>query len=106
MVDTAERPLRFCDFCGGLDSDPRHMRELGNGENSEDGRPSDEALAEFNTEGAPLFAIERLLSSSMSEHHHDCGAANGCEYCTDYVKNVSKLTGDKLVKHLEEVRNA
>jgi len=105
---STERLTRFCDICGGLDDHPRHMRNLGDAEGTEDGRPDDEWLAGVNTDGAPVVAIERLTSSSMSEHHLDCGAENGCEICIESIKETKAkgLTGQKLIDHLDEIREA
>jgi hypothetical protein len=95
-----ERPLRFCDLCGGLDDHPRHMRNLGDGPNSEDGRPDQEFLAGVTTDGAPVQAVERLTSSSLSEHHFDCGAEAGCESCIQDEAASGGKRGQKLIDYV------
>jgi len=103
MSDTAERPLRFCDICGGLDDHPRHVRNLGA---SEDGRPDDEWMAGVSTDGAPVQAIEQLVNGTVNVHHMDCGAAEGCELCKGTEKENKGFRGQKLINHLNEVREA
>jgi len=98
-----ERPLRFCDICGGLDDHPRHVTQLA--ADSTDGEPSQELLADLNMGAADVYAVKQLSDPTLTVRHMDCCAANGCETCSATEKENKGLRGQKLINHLEEARN-
>lgn len=98
----ADRPLRYCDLCGGLDDHPRHVRPLGKAEpdhvNSQaflDGLPS-----------GPTSALAQLVDRRIRVAHMDCCAANGCPDCTVTEAENGGLRGQALIDHLEAQRGA
>lgn len=98
----SDRPLRFCDVCGGLDDHPRHVTQYAGDESA--GRPDDEWLAGVDLSGATTFAAERLLSGNLRERHLDCCASQGCETCIATEKETKGLRGSELIDHLAVAR--
>lgn len=87
-----ERPLRFCDVCGGLDDHPRHvLADPGNGS-----KPTPEFL-ESLPEGAPISAVALLLDPNTTIRHMDCCAAAGCEVCQKTEDATGGVRGKKLI---------
>lgn len=97
------RPLRFCDLCGGLDDHPRHVTDYHPDEEVA-GKPDDEWLAGVDLSGAPIEAVQQLLSGNKRVRHMDCCAAQGCPTCLDTEAENSGLRGQELIDHLAEVR--
>lgn len=92
MVD---RPLRFCDVCGGLDDHPRHvLADVGNGS-----KPSEEFLA--GLPDAPASAGALLLDPNTTIRHMDCCAAAGCQVCQATEEAHGGARGAELIASLE-----
>lgn len=100
MADTSERPLRFCDICGGLDDHPRHVKSR---VKAGDGAPTPEFLRSL-PDGAPAEAIAQLMDPTRTIRHHDCCAANGCSECTGTEAANDGRRGQKLIDHLAAAR--
>lgn len=96
------RPLRFCDVCGGLDDHPRHVTQFN--PDADDGRPDEEWLAGIDLSGAPVSAVERLVSGNLRERHLDCCASQGCATCIATEKETKALRGQELIDHLAVAR--
>jgi hypothetical protein len=104
MGVTDERPLRFCDLCGGLDDHPRHVKQLP--PESLDGSPDAAVIASIKTAGeAPIEAIRQLYAENLQVRHMDCCAASGCETCQATEVEYGELRGQELIEYLEEARN-
>lgn len=96
----ADRPLRYCDICGGLDDHPRHVRTVGRDE--PDFRPSQEFLD--GLQSAPTSALAQLINPRVRVAHMDCCAAAGCPTCTTTEVENAGRRGVELVEHLSTVR--
>lgn len=99
MAPDTERPLRFCDVCGGLDNHPRHILTSKNG----NAVPSSEFLASL-PDGASAAAIAQLMDPRTTIRHHDCCAAEGCADCTATEAENGGRRGQKLIDHLTAQR--
>jgi hypothetical protein len=94
MTDTTERPLRFCDVCGGLDD---HSRHVISGVQGGIGKPDDATLKGFDFAGATPYAVELLLNPTVRVRHVDCCAAEGCPSCIEQEKLTEGKRGDELL---------
>lgn len=94
-----ERPLRFCDVCGGLDDHPRHVHgDPGNGT-----VPTQEFLAALpaGPPGVPMSAIASAIALLMDPNttirHMDCCAAAGCPACAVTEAATGGVRGQALI---------
>src|SRR5207245_2708194 len=92
-----ERPLRFCDVCGGLDDHPRHVIAVPPG--TPEAIPSQEFLSGLGD--APASATALLLHPQSLMRHHDCCAAQGCEVCQATEAVHGGARGDALWASIE-----
>lgn len=90
----SDRPIRYCDLCGGLDDHPRHVIAVPAG-----GAAPNEVLA--SVDGGPASAVAELLNDRVLIRHIDCCAAAGCEVCqaTEAVTNGAR--GEQLLSAIE-----
>lgn len=91
----ADNPLRVCDICLQLDDHPRHGSVL-----AEPTGAVDRLTALPN--GIPAAAMYELAHPYISEHHLDCGAANGCASCSAQVALAGNVQGDALRTHIQK----
>lgn len=98
-----DRPLRFCDVCGGLDDHPRHVIALPR--DSTEGTPSKEFLDSLDS-GAPVSAVAELMNPTTTVRHMDCCAEQGCEVCRATEEEYGRRRGQELIDHLNEVRES
>jgi hypothetical protein len=104
MNGTDERPLRFCDLCGGLDDHPRHVKQLP--PEATDGSPDAAVIAGIkNANEAPMEAVRQLYAENLQVRHMDCCAAAGCETCEATEADYGERRGQELIAYLEEARN-
>lgn len=108
MTD-AERPLRGCEVCGGVDSGPRHVvavederlaRSTGLG-----GVPSAEMVRKLVENGISEDGLMALLDPTTSVRHMDCCASVGCpaepgEQCGDPERAGSGKRDTALLAHI------
>ena len=92
----ADRPLRFCDACGGLDDHPRHVID-----GVANGKPPADVLAGFDLSGAPASAVEQLFAPNVTVRHMDCCAAAGCPVCQATEALTGGARGDKLLTTIQ-----
>lgn len=97
----ADRPLRFCDVCGGLDDHPRHVTQY---PPDADVRPSQEFLDSVLVGDAPVSAVEQLVSPTVRVRHLDCCASQGCETCIGTEAETQGLRGQALIDLLADLR--
>lgn len=85
-----DRPLRYCDICGGIDDHPRHVIAVPSG-----GRPSPEFLA--TVAPGPVLAAAELASDTVLCRHMDCCAEVGCEVCAATEAAAGGVRGQVLI---------
>lgn len=88
----SDRPLRYCDICGGLDDHPRHVIAVPEGVVT---RPSEEFLA--GLERGPFEAVYGLMNERALIRHIDCCAAAGCELCAVTESITAGARGEELL---------
>jgi hypothetical protein len=93
-VPESDRPLRFCDVCGGLDDHPRHVIAVPPG--TAGAEPAPEFLA--GLPNAPVTAVALLIQPTTLIRHIDCCAAQGCEVCAATEAATKGKRGEALVK--------
>lgn len=98
-----DRPLRFCDVCGGLDNHPRHVTGLPPG--STLGTPSREFLDSLQP-GAPVAAVAELMNPTTVVRHMDCCAEQGCTICAETEVENGRRRGQALIDHLNTTRES
>src|SRR5688572_19133117 len=86
----SDRPLRYCDICGGLDDHPRHVIAVPSG-----GEAPGNLLN--SVEGGSAAAVRELVNDRVLIRHLDCCAAAGCEVCQATEKATKGARGQKLV---------
>lgn len=91
-----DRPLRFCDICGGLDDHPRHVKLVPAG--TPGAVPADEFLDALQP--GPPKAVAQLLDPTTVIRHMDCCSANGCTTCTATEAHIGGLRGQELIDAL------
>ena len=97
---TSERPLRYCDLCGGLDDHPRHVRSL---ERTEPNwSPSNEFVDGLKK--APASAMAQLMNPRIRVAHMDCCADAGCDICRETEAANGGKRGAALIDHLASTR--
>lgn len=100
-----DRPLRVCDLCGGVDSDPRHSF---GGPQPGAFRAAPDDVIDKVLEKAPADQRGRLLRELMDtsslDLHKDCCRDAGCPTgeCTDELDEVGDLRGEELRNALTE----
>lgn len=96
----SDRPLRYCQECGGLDDHPRHVQSR---RTAGDGKPSLEFIRSLPS-GGPPEAMAQLVDPSVIIRHMDCCAALGCPDCqVTEVENEGRR-GPDLIAHLDSRR--
>jgi hypothetical protein len=98
----SERPLRYCDVCGGLDDHPRHVQVLRR--DMPDFRPTTEFLD--GLESGPVSALAQLVDGRTRVAHLDCCAAQGCPLCSETEQETAGRRGQDLIDHLAAQRAA
>lgn len=96
----SDRPLRYCDVCGGLDDHPRHVRQIGKSE------PDLVLSSEFldGLEQGPITAIAQLVDPRKHVRHMDCCAAAGCVVCQETEVANGGRRGRELIDFLTAPR--
>lgn len=95
------RPVRGCDVCGGVDSDPRHVFAYAVGDGVTDPEVATKMLD--NAPGDARTAImAHIQDSSTVMRHLDCCREAGCPdgTCDQVTSGAEDLRGDDLVQHL------
>lgn len=95
------RPVRGCDVCGGVDTDPRHVYAYALGDGVTPPEVARDMLA--NAPAAAREAIEAHVNDhSTAMRHMDCCAKAGCPdgTCDQIVADSGGVTGDELLAHL------
>jgi hypothetical protein len=96
----ATRPVRMCDVCGGVDTDPRHVFGVAPG----DGATSPEAAgkATDNAGKDKAAILLQIMDNSTVMRHMDCCREAGCPdgSCDEVTAGAEDLRGPALVKHL------
>lgn len=100
-----ERPLRYCDLCGGLDDHPRHVRQLG--KTDPDHKLPAGLLDRIQAAGnVNVPALVQLANPRNLVRHMDCCAAAGCDICQATERENGARRGQALVDHLTARRAA
>lgn len=92
-TSTAERRLRLCSECGGLDDHPRHVQIVGD---APDAIPSSEFVDSLR-DGIPAHALAELLRPGVVVRHIDCCAAKGCVVCLATEQVTAGQRGQELI---------
>lgn len=101
MANEDTRPVRMCDSCGGVDSHPRHVFALADG----DGKTSDEVAAKALESAGQQHYMEilrQVRDDSLVMKHMDCCAEDGCPdgTCDALLGDAGDKRGDDLVAFL------
>lgn len=99
----SDRPLRGCELCGGVDTDPRHVVATPKGDA---GVPEGVILKRLIANGIPDEALTEIMQDDTQVRHLDCCAAAGCPaepeaQCGAPERAGSGKTGDELLALLE-----
>lgn len=96
-----KRPVRMCDACGGVDTDPRHVWDYAEGDGASD--PQVAAVAVRNAKPDDLGAIMAQIADTRTiMRHMDCCREAGCPdgTCNEVTKGAEDKRGAALVRHL------
>jgi hypothetical protein len=104
MADEA-RPMRGCDVCGKVDTDPRHVFAYAVGDGSTDSEIAVKMIegAKRTGDAATIEAVvTHIQDSSTIMRHMDCCREAGCPdgTCDQVTKGAKTLRGDDLLAHL------
>jgi hypothetical protein len=102
-METEVRPLRGCELCGGVDTDPRHVVDTPKGEA---GVPDAEMLKKMIDGGIGDEMLNEIMQDDTQVRHMDCCAAAGCPAedgakCEAPERAGSGLTRDELLAHIK-----
>lgn len=96
-----KRPMRMCDSCGGVDSDPRHVFAYAEGDGETEAVVASEAIGNASREDLPLI-MAQIADRSTTMKHMDCCRADGCPdgTCNVVTAGAEDKRGAALVRHL------
>lgn len=102
-METEERPLRGCELCGGVDTDPRHVVATPVGEA---GVPDADMIRTLVANGIGDEMLNEIMQNDTQVRHMDCCAMAGCPAedgakCGDPERAGSGLTRDELLAHIK-----
>lgn len=101
MTETATRPLRVCDSCGGVDDHPRHVFSQVPGDGATSPEVAKKALAAAGSKNFDVIYAQ-ITDDTVTYKHMDCCRTDGCPdgTCDAVTAGAEDKRGDDLVKHL------
>lgn len=104
--EAVELPLRGCESCGQVDTDPRVVHYLP--PNHPDAQLKPEVLDKLLENKVPGAHLREMQELSTVIRHHDCCAKAGCPTgeCVTKVEKAKGVTGEDLRKHIQSTYKA
>lgn len=96
------RPMRVCDVCGEVDTDPRHVF-AGAPDEFPVNKELQRSILDLDLPSADRARIyDEVADTTVQQRHMDCCREAGCPdgSCNVVTKGAEDLRGAKLIKHL------